>query len=34
MVYTGDRTQRTPDGIDLWSVPTFLKHLQDDTLWG
>jgi predicted AAA+ superfamily ATPase len=34
VVCTGDRVQRTPDGIDLWPVPTFLKHLRDGTLWG
>jgi predicted AAA+ superfamily ATPase len=34
VVYTGDRVQRTPDGIDLWPVPKFLKHLDDGTLWG
>jgi predicted AAA+ superfamily ATPase len=33
VVYTGDRGQRTPDGIDLWPVATFLKHLRDGTLW-
>jgi predicted AAA+ superfamily ATPase len=33
VVYTGDRTQRTTDGIDLWPVRTFLKHLHDGTLW-
>ena len=34
VVYTGERSQRTPDGIDLWPVATFLKHLRDGTLWG
>jgi predicted AAA+ superfamily ATPase len=34
VVYTGDRVQRTPDGIDLWPVSTFLKHLREGTLWG
>lgn len=34
VVYTGDRAQRTTDGIDLWPVRTFLKHLQDGILWG
>jgi predicted AAA+ superfamily ATPase len=34
VVYTGERSQRTPDGIDIWPVATFLNHVRDGTLWG
>ncbi|OHD26525.1 MAG: hypothetical protein A2064_11355 [Spirochaetes bacterium GWB1_66_5] len=36
VVYAGspsERSRRTEDGIDLWPVPVFLKHLQDSSFW-
>jgi predicted AAA+ superfamily ATPase len=33
VVYAGERSQRTPDGIDIWPVATFLRHVRDGTLW-
>ncbi|OHD71263.1 MAG: hypothetical protein A2V99_11230 [Spirochaetes bacterium RBG_16_67_19] len=36
VVYAGspsERSRRTEDGIDVWPVPVFLKHLQDSSFW-
>ena len=33
VVYTGDRVQRTPDGIDIWPVAEFLRRLQSGAIW-
>jgi len=33
VVYTGERSQRTSDGIDIWPLSVFLKQLQDGSLW-
>jgi len=33
VVYTGERSQRTSDGIDIWPLSVFLKQLRDGSLW-
>jgi len=33
LVYRGDRTLRTEDGIDVWPVSTFLDTLAAGGLW-
>ena len=33
LTYTGTRRMRSPDGIDVWPLPDFLKALESDRLW-
>jgi predicted AAA+ superfamily ATPase len=33
LVYTGERTLATEDGIDMWPVRRFLEALESDELW-
>lgn len=33
LIYRGDRSLRTEDGIDVWPVPALLQALEADALW-
>lgn len=33
LIYRGDRTFRTEEGIEIWPVPTFLEALETSKLW-
>jgi predicted AAA+ superfamily ATPase len=33
LVYGGDRTMRTPEGIDVWTVNDFAERLGNESLW-
>ena len=33
LLYTGSRTLRSPEGIEVWPVETFVAALRDDALW-
>jgi len=34
LVYLGDRTMKTSDGIDVWSFARFVDNLDVENLWG
>jgi len=33
LVYLGDQTLRTEDGIDIWPLARFLEAIADQSLW-
>jgi predicted AAA+ superfamily ATPase len=34
LVYLGERTMKTADGIDVWPFSRFVEHLDTERLWG